>query len=148
MRKVIVSLVLVSLLIGLCSLPVTAEPYNVVYFDDGSYIITEQYIVDTRAANQQIATSVKKFIDESGNLDWKITLTATFTYDGVTARCTATDLDVTIYDSSWYQISAYHNRSLAQGYADVQLGRRHLGVTVEQPTYHLTLTCTPDGNIC
>ena len=110
------------------------------------YIVTEIFDIATRAAQSQQRILRKKY-DESGNHDWKITLTATFTYDGVTARCTATDLDVTIYDSSWYQISAYHNRSLAQGYADVQLGRKVLGVTVEQPTYYLTLTCTPDGNI-
>ena len=101
----------------------------------------------TRAAKVKAKDITKSKYDDDGNLQWRILFTATFTYDGVTARCTSTDLDVTIYDSSWYQISAYHNRSLAQGYADVQLGRKVLGVTVEKPTYHLTLTCTPDGNI-
>lgn len=147
MRKVVSCILVLCIFAGMCSFGVSAEPNDVTYMDDGSYIASELLIYDTRATNQRTATAIRRNYDDDGTLNWVITLTATFTYDGVTARCTATDLDVTIYDSSWYQISAYHNRSAAQGYATVQLGRRHLGVTVEQPTYHLTLTCTPDGNI-
>lgn len=148
MRKVISCVLVLCIFAGMCSLRVSAEPTDVTYLEDGSYIVSELLIYDTRATNQRTATAIRRNYDDDGTLNWVITLTATFTYDGVTARCTATDLDVTIYDSSWYEISAYHNRSLAQGYANVQLGQKYMGVTVEKPTYHLTLTCTPDGTIC
>lgn len=136
----------------LCALPLgvyaeSEKNLSVEYLSDGGYIVTETTESMTRAAQVKAKDITKSKYDDDGNLQWRILFTATFTYDGVTARCTATDLDVTIYDSSWYQISAYHNRGAANGYANVQLGRKVLGVTVEQPTYHLTLTCTPDGNI-
>ena len=150
MKKVIVLMTVLCLLLSAFPFGAYAESEDdkfVEYLPDGGYIVTEIFDIATRAAQSATKNYTKTRYDESGNLDWKITLTATFTYDGITARCTATDLDVTIYDSSWYQISAYHSREAAHGYANVQLGRKHLGVTVEKPTYYLSLNCTPDGNI-
>ena len=150
MKRVIVLMTVLCLLLSVFPFGAYAESEDdelVEYLPDGGYIVTEIFDIDTRAAQSATKSFAKTKYDENGNLDWRITLTATFTYDGVTARCTATDLDVTIYDSSWYQISAYHNRGAANGYANVQLGRKHLGVTVEKPTYYLSLNCTPDGNI-
>lgn len=147
MRKVVPCILVLCIFVGICSFGVSAEQTDVTYLEDGSYIVSELLIYDTRATSQRTATAIRRNYDDDGTLNWVITLTATFTYDGVTARCTHTDLDVTIYDSSWYQISAYHNRGAAQGYANVQLGRKVLGVTVEKPSYYLSLNCTPDGNI-
>ena len=150
MKRVIVLMTVLCLLLSVFPFGAYAESEDdelVEYLPDGGYIVTEIFDIDTRAAQSATKSFAKTKYDENGNLDWRITLTATFTYDGVTARCTATDLDVTIYDSSWYKISAYHNRGGANGYANVQLGRKHLGVTVEKPTYYLSLNCTPDGNI-
>lgn len=150
MKRVIVLMTVLCLLLSVFPFGAYAESEDdelVEYLPDGGYIVTEIFDIDTRAAQSATKSFAKTKYDENGNLDWKITLTATFTYDGVTARCTATDLDVTIYDSSWYKISAYHSREAAQGYANVQLGRKVLGVTVEKPTYYLSLNCTPDGNI-
>ena len=150
MKRVIVLMTVLCLLLSVFPFGAYAESEDdelVEYLPDGGYIVTEIFDIDTRAAQSATKSFAKTKYDENGNLDWKITLTATFTYDGVTARCTATDLDVTIYDSSWYKISAYHSREAAQGYANVQLGRKYLGVTVEKPTYYLSLNCTPDGNI-
>ena len=136
----------------LCALPFGAyaeseKNLSVEYLSDGGYIVTEITESMTRAAQVKAKDITKSKYDDNGNLQWRILFTATFTYDGVTARCTATDLDVTIHDSSWYKISAYHSREAAQGYANVQLGHKLLGVTVEKPTYYLSLNCTPDGNI-
>lgn len=150
MKRVVALMTVLCLLV--CVFPArvnatSAERGSVEYLADGGYIVTEITDSMARAAQTKTRNETRTRYSEDGLMLWEIVFTATFTYDGVTARCTSTDLDVTIYDSSWYQISAYHNRSLAQGYADVQLGRKVLGVTVETPTYHLTLTCTPDGNI-
>ena len=147
-----VAVVMMALCLLVCSIPFAAyampeENVVIEYLADGGYIVTRVADSMTRIANTKSRELTKAKYDDGGNLDWQIVFTATFTYDGVTARCTSTDLDVTIYDSSWYQISAYHNRGAAQGYANVQLGRKVLGVTVEKPSYYLSLNCTPDGNI-
>ena len=150
MKKILSFLVALCIVFSLGFSAVHAnaqEPVDIIYLEDGSYIITELQVIETRATNVKSSTHTKNCYNTDGSLAWEIKLTATFTYDGVTARCTATDLDVTIYDSSWYKISAYHSREAAQGYANVQLGHKLLGVTVEKPTYYLSLNCTPDGNI-
>lgn len=147
MRKVVSCVLVLCMFLSVCSFGVSAESTEVIYLDDGSYIVTEMQVYNTRATNKITATATRRNYDADDTLNWTITLTATFTYDGVTATCTATDLDVTIYDSSWYVISAYHNRGAANGYANVQLGHKLLGVTVEKPSYYLSLNCTPEGNI-
>ncbi len=150
MKQAIVLMIVLSLLVSTLPIGAYAEGsgnISVEYLADGGYIITEITDSMARVAQSKTKNMAKTSYDIDGNLEWRIVLTATFTYDEVTARCTSTDLDVTIYDSSWYEISAYHSREAAQGYANVQLGRKVLGVTVERPTYYLSLTCTPDGNI-
>ena len=150
MKRVVALVIAICLMACAMSFAAYAMPeesVSIEYLADGGYVVTEYADSMTRSANIKTRELTKTQYDDDGNLAWQIVFSATFTYDGVTARCTATDLDVTIYDSSWYQISAYHNRGAANGYANVQLGRKHLGVTVEKPTYYLSLNCTPDGNI-
>ena len=84
-------------LIVVCLFPTCAFAANmeksqsITYFDDGSYVITTVSItntVATRASKTRVGSIKHDYRDAGGDLDWSASMTATFTYDGSTSRCT------------------------------------------------------------
>ena len=81
---------------------------SVVYFDDGSRLVISP-IYETKdsssiktAANTVTRSCDAYYEDSDGNMEWKYTLTATFSYNyGVSSTCTSASYTQTIYDSKW-----------------------------------------------
>ena len=86
----------------------TESEVSVVYFDDGSrLIISPVYETKDDSSIKTAANTVTRsrdacYEDSNGNMEWKYTLTATFSYNyGVSSTCTNASYTQTIYDSKW-----------------------------------------------
>lgn len=148
MKRLLSALLCIVMLLTV--LPIRGQAFeqtDIQWLDDGSRIETVIREVPVRASNARVYSKESNCYDEDGNLDWTITLNATFTYDGVTAKAPSASVSVTIHDSDWEVVSKYASTSGAVAKADVTLSRSALGVVVEKPSYTVTLSCTPDGNI-
>lgn len=123
------------------------EPADVILCEDGSYIEIFTHVALTRAANT--VSGYKEYVcrDSNNTLLWKAKLNATFAYSGGWYTCTTANCNVTIYDSQWYEISNNIIRSSNNAVANLTMGRKLLGVTIEKPQYTIKLTCDINGNL-
>ena len=125
----------------------TVEKADIILLDNGSYI---EVVIETspaRAANT--VSGSKRYIcrGSDGNIEWEAKLSATFAYSGAWYTCAAADCSITIYDSDWYVISNSTIRSSNHAIARLTMGRKVLGITVEEPQYTIELTCDINGNL-
>ncbi len=148
MKRTIACLTAVILIISMAGMVSAAEivqSEDIVYFEDGSYIITNVIQSAARSSNTINGFTRKTYVDANGNTDWQIVLSGTFTYDGTTATCTGSSIDVTIYDNAYYTVSKSAGKSGASAAGSATIGQRFLGITIAKNTYDLTLTCSKDG---
>lgn len=124
-----------------------AERMETIYYDDGSYMTIEVMYSPTRATWSVTGNKQYTYYNSSSVSQWKAVLTGTFTYTGSSSSCTASSVNVTIYDSSWYVISksASKNGNTATGTATI--GEKVSGVTITRVPVNLTLSCDANGNL-
>lgn len=152
MKRQIVLLIVSILILSLFPVQVAsagreAELLEVVEYEDGSYLEISVQSMQLRASGSVTKTKNYIYHNTDGTSAWKISLTGSFTYTGSSATCTSSSCNVTIYDTNWYVISKSSSKSGNVAYGTASLGRKVLGVTVEQKTYSLTLTCDKNGNV-
>lgn len=120
---------------------------EIIYFDDGSYLIVETVQSMSRTANTTSGFKRIVHVTESGTTEWRAILTGTFTYDGTTATCTESSVTTYVYASNWYEISKSATKSGDTANGSVTMGHTVLGITVARKTYSMTLTCSPNGTL-
>lgn len=149
MKKVILSLVLVTMIVSVFALNCSAAgtETTITYFEDGSYIIDVIEISKGRSSGSIQGSRTKSYYDNSGNLDWQAVLAGSFTYNGSSATCTSSSVSVTINDSAWYTISKGATKNANVASASVTMGCKILGVTYNKVTVPITLTCDANGNL-
>lgn len=148
MKKCISYILLAVLLLSMIPMNTFAkEDLEVIYFEDGSYMTIEVISMDTRTTNTKSGSKVANYYGEDGSLDWRATLSGSFTYTGSSATCTASSISVSISNSAWYTISKSAGKSGASATGSVTMGKKLLGVTVSQISRNLTLTCDKNGNL-
>lgn len=148
MRK-IVSLALALLLAVLPTHVKAAEVVEKIeYLEDGSYIVTTIEESITRATGTKTASKKNNFYNEDDELQWTITVTGTFTYDGTSSTCTKATGTTTITNTTnWYLISESPTKSGNTATYTVTFGRKVIGITTSKPTYSVSLTCDANGNL-
>lgn len=120
---------------------------EVIWLEGGESLTITISESTSRASGTKTGAAEYLYSGSDGVAKWKAVLTGTFTYNGTTSTCTASSCSVTIYDTSWYNISKSASKSGNTATATVTMGLKVLGVTVSKPTYDLTLTCDKDGNL-
>lgn len=121
---------------------------SIEYFEDGSYIITT---IQENANHTTFSTSTKTgskrsdYYNEDSEIMWSTTLTATFSYSGTSATCTASNITYTVNASNWRIISAVATKSGNMAIGDVTAKKYFLGVPIETVERTVTLTCSPTG---
>ncbi len=157
MKKVLSIILTLLLMISLCLFAFAETTDHIVsstvdVYSDGSYgvtTITESVAVSTVSTNAPRATKPGSIsyshYDASNVLLWKVTLNATFTYNGTTATCTSATPSYTVYGSAWKvtKSTASHSGNTATGSFTAK--RYTLGIPVETVNKTLTLTCSPSG---
>ena len=119
---------------------------DVVYFEDGSYIVTIAEEIVSRASGIKTQTKSRTYYDSNDVAEWKITLTGIFSYNGSSATCTESTCSVDVYASNWYLISKTAEKSSNIASCTVTLGKTFLGITISKPVHTLTIVCDKDGN--
>lgn len=149
MKKVISSFliaVLLMALLGSYSSALTDVDAMKEYYKDGSYgIVSIQK--DYARSNTVTETKTYKYYDSNHNLSWKASITASFTFNGVTASCTSVSKSTTIYNTAWKCTASSCSKSGATATGNFTFKHYVLGVPVKTINKTLTLTCDKNGNI-
>lgn len=148
MKRAFSVLLVVILLVS--ALPVVgnaAETVETLYFDDGSFMTIEVVYSPARATWSVTGNKQYTYYDSNSVSQWKAVLTGTFTYTGSSSTCTASSVDVTIYDSSWYVVSKSASKSGNTATGSVVMGEKAGGITVTRVPVSLTLKCDANGNL-
>ena len=149
MKRLLSSLLILTML--LCVFPVQGsaveKKLETVYFDDGSYMTVEIITRGTRASGSTSGSKPYTYYDSTGSAQWKATISGSFTYNGSSATCTSSSVDVTIYDSAWYTISKSASKSGNTASASVTMVEKRGGVTVNRVPVSLSLSCDRNGNL-
>lgn len=164
MKKSIVCLVLLFSMLFSMALPAFAtevelttvqdDGTSITHFADGSTLtispvqsVEANYLV--RATSQTITKSrVASFTNSNGVLEWKYTLTATFSYvAGVSSTCTQASYTQSIYENGW----SFSNGSATKS-GNVATGKgtfKHKVLFITTKTYNIdiSLTCDKYGNV-
>lgn len=111
------------------------------YLDNGCYIVTELYAVQTRAQQLTSGTKVQSLYSANGDLAITFEVHGTFKYSGATCVATLASYDYEIHAAGWYLVSASawceDNKAIANG----EFKHPLLG-TVDTT---VTLSCSPTG---
>lgn len=118
-----------------------------IYFEDGSYMIVETITSGSRASGSLTGSKPATYYSSSGVAQWKAVLTGSFTYTGSSAVCTASSVAVTVYNSTWYEISKSASKSGDTATASVTMGQKVGGITTLKVPADISLTCDANGNL-
>lgn len=150
MKIRIFSIVLIAvLLVGMFPVNVSAAQTHesIITLDDGSYLQITIEDISARATNTRTANKYLTYYNSSDEVEWEAKLTASFTYTGTTSSCTSAGCSVTVNDSAWYVVSKSASYSGNTATANLTMGKKFLGITIDKPEYTITLTCDKDGNL-
>lgn len=125
----------------------TTENDEIIQFEDGSYITTEISISETRATSTKTASKTYVYKNSSGTEQWRAVLSGTYSYTGTTSNCTSSSCNVTITNTNWYVVSKTVGKSGSSAVAELTMGRKLLGITVDNKTISMKLTCDANGNL-
>jgi len=147
MKRFLTFILVISLVFSLPLFASATQNTNedIIYMDDGSYIIVTIDSMDTRATGSKTGSKSYNFYSSNDELEWKAVLSGTFTYNGTSATCTSSSCNITVYQNNWYEISKTATRSGNTAYATFTMGRKVLGITVSKKDYSLTLSCDANG---
>ena len=149
MRCLIAFILLFTLLLPTQVMATEETTYkeDVIYLEDGSYITVELTVIGSRASTTKSGSKNYVWHESDGNELWRATLTGTFSYTGTSSVCTASSCSVKITDTDWYTVSKNASRTSNYAYADVTMGRKFIGITVEEKSINIKLTCDRYGNL-
>ena len=142
-----------SLLITLCILFSNVSVYaytipkispEIIYQDDGSYFITEIVYSPISTYSSTISgTKHSSYYNSSGKLLWKLSVTASFSFNGSSSTCTSSQCSVSNIASNWNVVSKSANKSKNTASTSVtmhQSGGGNVSRTVK-------LSCSASGNL-
>lgn len=149
MKKIISFALILTMLV--CVIPICGNAAEnqkeTIYFDDGSYMTVEINTIRTRASGSVSGSKPYTYYGSDGVAKWVATLSGSFTYNGSSATCTSSSVDVTIYNSAWYTVSKSASKSGNTASASVTMGEKRGGVTVTTFPISLSMSCDKDGNL-
>lgn len=125
----------------------TTSPEDVVYFDDGSYMMVTLLINESRSGNSKTASKTFTYYDTFGVEQWAVTLYATFTYDGTEYWTTDCSITAEILNDNWHLVSKSATMSGCGATGEFTMCKKALGITTKTVFDTITLSCSPYGVI-
>lgn len=165
MKKIFISFLLTIAVLCTTVIPVTAEETtpdisqnkeysSIVYFEDGSVLeISAPHIVKISLAPLATAKTITAsraatYKDSDGVLQWKYTLTGTFSYtSGVSSTCTKASYTYNVYDSGWSFSDGAATKSGNKATGTGTFKFKVLFVTLKTYNINISLTCDTYGNV-
>lgn len=147
--KIILLTVLILSLLPISTLATANESNieNIIHLEDGSYITIELESMESRATNNRTGSKTYTHKASNGDINWKAVLRGTFVYTGSSSTCITATCDVTITSTNWYEISKVVGRSGSSAICDLTMGRKLLGIKIDELSVDLLLTCDANGNL-
>ncbi|MGN1194518.1 MAG: hypothetical protein ACI4SB_03455 [Acutalibacteraceae bacterium] len=133
--------------VGFCEKPPVEESENTLTFISRLLNMLKKLVALLSGQKSVSRTKYVDYYDAKGNLLWEIYLTADFTYNGKSAKCTKASISHDIFDSDWKLISSSCTKNGATATGDFSLRQYKLGVPLKLIEKVLTLTCSADGQI-
>lgn len=150
MKRIVSAFLSVLLLVSMIPVQTFAQETErnmITYFEDGSYLVEKIVQSQMRASGTVSGSKEKTYHGSDGSAKWKAVLNGTFSYTGSSATRTAASCSVTIYDSDWYTVSKSASKSGNTAYGYVTVGKKLLGVKVDEVSASLSLKCDENGNL-
>lgn len=151
MKKIFLIMLTMCMLLSAFAAPVSAAENetnrDIILLDNGCYITVELNVLDSRAASVKTGNKVYRYYGSDGVEVWRATLYGTFTYTGTSSNCASASCTVSITDDAWYTISNSYAKSGNSAVADVVMGRKILGIKIDEETVSVRLTCDVNGNL-
>ena len=162
MKKVLCLVLLLCLSLSIfpgasASADIGESPVEVIRHADGSYTLVTieaaSEACSAKTAEIDNVTATKSgsktytHYNSSGVQLWSATLTASFSYNGITASCTSANCSVSISNNAWVVISKSCTKSGNTATANVTMGRQAAGVTIQIIPITITLSCDANGNL-
>lgn len=148
--KKLSSLLLSCLLFFMCfniTASASESNENIIYFDDGSYIITIVNESLSRATKTKSGTKTTSYYNSDNEKEWDATLKGAFTYTGSSATCTKATISYNIYNDNWKITSATASKSGNKAIGDVVAKHYILGIPTKTVEQTITLTCSASGTL-
>lgn len=134
---------------------------EVVYFSDGSYMVTYIELDDDGldSSNQARATGnyevggtkAVEYYDTADNLDWKVKVAGVFlivpSNSLQSGMCQSSDLTYNIYDSSWHIYNIVEQVITNNACGRCTMKSKFLGITTQTVNVEINLTCDYEGNL-
>lgn len=126
-----------------------------VYYEDGSiltisavYNVIENESISRATSETTSGSRDAYFTDGNGDLEWKYTLSASFSYvPGVSSSCTSASYSNSTYDSSWSFSEGSATKSGSTAYGKGKYVKQILFVTVNTYNIDLSISCDVNGNL-
>lgn len=147
LRAILAVILALSMALPSMAAGTAAEKENRIVYEDGSYLVVTIDSDSSLARGTKTQNKKYEYYDASNVRQWRIVLTASFTYDGTTSSCIAAGCNADVYTDNWTVISESSSRSGNVAYGYATLANTLLGVTVSERSYTLTLTCDKNGNV-
>ena len=122
---------------------------SVVALPDGSKIIISDPLQSSCKGESGKISANKpySFVNSNNVLQWRIILTASFSYDGTNSACLSADSETTIYQGNWSESSNNTYPSGNSAIAQVTVVRKVLFIVVETQNAFFTITCDANGHV-
>lgn len=162
MKKIVTLITLSVLMLGIffsTSIPAKATTIfpsktSIVMLEDGNYlettIIDEPKVpsgISLLSATKTITrTKITRFKNKNGSILWSVSITATFTYNGSTSKCTSCSHSTTCPSSTWKIKSVSSSRSGNSATAKA-IATRSFNNISENYTKTVTIKCDKNGNV-
>lgn len=161
--KRLFALFLISILLCICTLPVSAASRpsaiqtkgadtlqtELEYLPDGSYFVTVIETNDSSLSLLSTTTTKSKtstYYGADGKSYWSVTVTGTFTYGNGTSRCTSSSVSARSYDTDFWRIaSKSSSRSGNRATATASAKQYQNGKYLRTVSKTVTLTCSSTG---
>lgn len=149
LHRILLSIVLIIALLPVHAFAAAENDHteDIIYYDDGSYILIETNFTNARVGFTRNANLVYSYYNSSNVKKWEATLFATFIYDGTTSTCASSSVQVNILDSAWYIVSKEEIKDGNTARGELTMGYKFLGITTTKKTIDMNITCDANGNL-
>lgn len=114
---------------------------------NGDEIVETSPVIHSISKGSTIVSKDYYYRDSSGTVLWKATLEGTFSFNGVSASCTAASCTTTSYSSAWSEQSTTAYPSGASAIGSATMVRKFLFIVVDTVSVNISMVCNKDGNI-
>ena len=149
LRMALMVIAVVTILISACMIPAFATATvcseDIIYFEDGSYLVVELITCENVARVSNTISGQKRatYSNSSGETMWVFSVHGDFTYNGTSATATNASYSYTIYNDAWTFKKGEASCSGNQAIAEATFN----GGFLINRRATVTLTCAPDGTL-